>query len=127
MKFDVVTIFPSMIHAFLSEGVIARAAANGVLDVAVHDLRSFTTDRHRTVDDVPYGGGPGMLMKPAPLLRAVQHVRQVRGAPDASCPDVPAGHAADAHRSHSIESISTMSCCSVDVTVEWMTVFVNRL
>ena len=91
MKFDVVTIFPSMIHAFLSEGVIARAAANGVLDVAVHDLRSFTTDRHRTVDDVPYGGGPGMLMKPAPLLRAVQHVRQVRGVPDAVVLTSPQG------------------------------------
>ena len=51
MKFDVVTIFPSMVRAFLSEGVVARAAANDVLDVAVHDLRSFATDRHRTVDD----------------------------------------------------------------------------
>jgi tRNA (guanine37-N1)-methyltransferase len=82
MKFDIVTIFPSMIQAGLSEGVVSRGVDRGLLDVAVHDLRRWTTDRHRTVDDVPYGGGPGMVMKAEPLLRAVEDVRAARGAPD---------------------------------------------
>ena len=91
MKFDVMTIFPSMIHAFLAEGVIARAAASGVLEVDVHDLRDFAADRHRTVDDVPYGGGPGMVMKPEPFMRAVEYVRHTRGTPDAVVLTSPQG------------------------------------
>jgi tRNA (guanine37-N1)-methyltransferase len=82
MKFDIVTIFPSTIQAGLGEGVVSRGVGRGLLDVAVHDLRRWTTDRHRTVDDVPYGGGPGMVMKAEPLLRAVEDVRAARGAPD---------------------------------------------
>ena len=91
MKFDVVTIFPSMMQAFLSEGVVARAVANDVLDVAVHDLRVFTTDRHRTVDDVPFGGGPGMVMKCEPFARAVSHIREARGEPDSIVLTSPQG------------------------------------
>jgi tRNA (guanine37-N1)-methyltransferase len=83
MKFDVVTIFPRMIEAALAEGVVSRGIASGVLDVKVHDLRDHTTDRHRSVDDVPYGGGPGMVMKPEPLVRAVEGVRRDRGTADA--------------------------------------------
>jgi tRNA (guanine37-N1)-methyltransferase len=83
MRFDIVTIFPRMIEAGLAEGIISRGIAGGLLDVAVHDLREFTTDRHRSVDDVPYGGGPGMVMKPEPLLRAVDHIARTRGAPAA--------------------------------------------
>jgi tRNA (guanine37-N1)-methyltransferase len=83
MKFDIVTIFPRMIDAFLAEGVVSRGIAAGVLDVQVHDLRDYTTDRHRSVDDVPYGGGPGMVMKPEPLVRAVERIRMERGTPDA--------------------------------------------
>jgi tRNA (guanine37-N1)-methyltransferase len=83
VRFDIVTIFPRMIEAGLAEGVISRGIGRGLLDVAVHDLRSFTTDRHRSVDDVPYGGGPGMVMKPEPLVRAVEHIRATRGQPDA--------------------------------------------
>ena len=56
MKFDVVTIFPRMIEAGLAEGVVGRGIEKGLVDVRVHDLRAFTSDRHRTVDDVPYGG-----------------------------------------------------------------------
>jgi tRNA (guanine37-N1)-methyltransferase len=82
MKFDIITIFPSMIEAGLGEGVVSRGVERGMLDIAVHDLRGWTTDRHRTVDDVPYGGGPGMVMKAEPLMRAVEHVRTTRGAPD---------------------------------------------
>lgn len=83
MKFDVVTIFPRMVAAGLAEGVVGRGIASGLIDVAVHDLRDHTVDRHRTVDDVPYGGGPGMVMKPEPLARAVEEIRARRGQPDA--------------------------------------------
>ena len=83
MKFDIVTIFPDTIDAGLSEGVVARGVASGVLDVQVHDLRDFTTDRHRSVDDMPYGGGPGMVMKPEPLMKAVAHIAATRGTPAA--------------------------------------------
>ena len=82
MKFDIVTIFPSMIQAGLGEGVVSRGVERGLLDVAVHDLRRWTTDRHRTVDDVPYGGGPGMVMKAEPLMRAAGEIRETRGTPD---------------------------------------------
>ena len=83
MKFDIVTIFPQMVRAGLSEGVVARGIERGLIEVVVHDLRDATTDRHRTVDDVPYGGGPGMVMKPEPLLRTVDRIRAERGEPDA--------------------------------------------
>jgi len=82
VKFDIVTIFPGMVAAGLKEGVVGRAVERGVLDVGIHDLREFTADRHRSVDDVPYGGGPGMVMKPEPLVKAVEHVRATRGRPD---------------------------------------------
>jgi len=74
MRFDIVTIFPAMIEATLREGVVGRAIERGTLTVKVHDLRDFTTDRHRVVDDVPYGGGPGMVLKPEPLFRALDAI-----------------------------------------------------
>jgi tRNA (guanine37-N1)-methyltransferase len=82
MKFDIVTIFPRMVEAGLAEGVISRGVERGLLDIKVHDLREHTIDRHRSVDDVPYGGGPGMVMKPEPLARAVEDIRARRGNPD---------------------------------------------
>jgi tRNA (guanine37-N1)-methyltransferase len=82
MKFDIVTIFPRMVEAGLAEGVISRGVERGLLDIKVHDLREYTNDRHRSVDDVPYGGGPGMVMKPEPLARAVEDIRARRGNPD---------------------------------------------
>ena len=83
MKLDFVTIFPRMVEAGLAEGVVSRGIEKGMLDVRVHDLRDYTTDRHRTVDDVPYGGGPGMVMKPEPVVRAVENIRARRGEPGA--------------------------------------------
>ncbi len=83
MKVDIVTIFPDMLKAPLAEGVLGRAIAGGLLDLVVHDLRDFADDRHRTVDDVPFGGGPGMVLKPAPLFCAVEKIASVRGRPDA--------------------------------------------
>jgi tRNA (guanine37-N1)-methyltransferase len=91
MKFDVVTIFPRMIEAGLAEGVVSRGRERGLLDIAVHDLRDFTSDRHRSVDDVPYGGGPGMVMKPEPLVRAIEKIRETRGVPDAVVITSPQG------------------------------------
>ncbi|MGH9254354.1 MAG: tRNA (guanosine(37)-N1)-methyltransferase TrmD [Vicinamibacterales bacterium] len=83
MKFDIVTIFPRMVEAGLADGVVGRGIERGILDIEVHDLRDHTTDRHRSVDDVPYGGGPGMVMKPEPLARAVEAIRARRGEPGA--------------------------------------------
>jgi tRNA (guanine37-N1)-methyltransferase len=83
MKIDIITIFPKMVEAPLAEGIVARAIAKGVLDVRVHDLRDFTTDRHRVVDDMPFGGGPGMVLKPEPLFAAVDRIRAERGIPSA--------------------------------------------
>src|ERR1700730_7300200 len=79
--FDVVTIFPAMIEEPLAAGILGRAIERGTLDVRVRDLRDFTTDRHRVVDDVPYGGGPGMVLKPEPIFRALDMIEAERGAP----------------------------------------------
>jgi tRNA (guanine37-N1)-methyltransferase len=81
VKFDIVTIFPRMVEALLEEGILPRAVEAGVLDVQAHDLRDFTTDRHRVVDDAPFGGGPGMVLKPEPFFLAVEHIARERGAP----------------------------------------------
>ncbi|MGE3577947.1 MAG: tRNA (guanosine(37)-N1)-methyltransferase TrmD [Vicinamibacterales bacterium] len=83
MKFDIVTIFPAMVGAGLSEGVVARGIEQGLVDVRVWDLRDQATDRHRSVDDTPYGGGPGMVMTPQPWVRALEAVRADRGEPGA--------------------------------------------
>ena len=91
MKFDIVTIFPKMVEASLAEGIVGRAITRGILDVLVHDLRRFTTDRHRTVDDVPFGGGPGMVLKAEPLFRAVERIRETRGEPGAVVLTSPQG------------------------------------
>ena len=77
MKCDVITIFPDIFDAYLREGIMRRALQKGILEVNVHNLRDYTSDRHRTVDDYPYGGGAGMVMKPEPFFSAVE----------ALCPD----------------------------------------
>ena len=74
MRFEIVTIFPAMIEQALATGVVGRAIERGTLTVAVHDLRDYTSDRHRTVDDTPYGGGAGMVMKPEPWAQALEAV-----------------------------------------------------
>src|SRR5258706_4652465 len=81
MTIDVVTIFPAMIEQPLAAGILGRAVASGLLDVKVRDLRDFTTDRHRVVDDVPYGGGPGMGLEPDPIFTALDAIEAQRGAP----------------------------------------------
>jgi tRNA (guanine37-N1)-methyltransferase len=74
MRFDFVTIFPRMFDPLLAEGVIARGVKQRLLDVRVHDLRDFTSDKHRSTDDEAYGGGPGMVMLAEPVLRAVDEI-----------------------------------------------------
>ena len=72
MRFEILTIFPGFFDGFLTHGVVRRALENGVVRCERHDLRDFTTDRHRTVDDRPFGGGEGMVLKPEPLAAAIE-------------------------------------------------------
>lgn len=74
MRVDVLTIFPELFAPFLATSLLGKAIGKGLLSVAVHDLRAFTGDRHRSVDDEPYGGGGGMVMTAPPILRAVEAV-----------------------------------------------------
>ena len=71
MKFEIITIFPEFFSSFFENGILRRALAEGLVTVEVHDLRAFTHDRHRTVDDRPFGGGEGMVLKPGPLAEAL--------------------------------------------------------
>jgi tRNA (guanine37-N1)-methyltransferase len=79
MRIDVVTIFPGMLEGPLRESLLGKAIADGLVDVRLHDLREFTEDRHRTVDDESFGGGPGMVMKPEPWFAAVESLGEDRG------------------------------------------------
>ncbi len=70
MRFDIVTIFPAFFAGIFEHGIVSRARARGLVSVGIHDLRAFTHDRHRTVDDRPFGGGEGMVLKAEPLAEA---------------------------------------------------------
>jgi len=72
MRFDIITIFPGIFANFFEHGIVRRAQTQGLVTVGVHDLRNFTHDRHRTVDDRPFGGGEGMVLKPEPLAEALE-------------------------------------------------------
>jgi tRNA (guanine37-N1)-methyltransferase len=74
MKIDVLTLFPGMFAGPLDESIIRRARDKGILELGIHNLRDYTHDRHKTVDDKPFGGGPGMLLKPEPIFEAVEHL-----------------------------------------------------
>ena len=76
MKIDVLTLFPAMFAGPLDESIVKRARDKGVVDLKIHHLRDWAHDRHRTVDDRPFGGGPGMLLKPEPLFEAVESLRR---------------------------------------------------
>jgi len=79
LRIDVVTIFPELLERFFGTGVLGGARERGLVELSAHDLRRFTRDRHRTVDDIPYGGGPGMVMKPEPLVEAIEALAGPRG------------------------------------------------
>ena len=74
MKIDVLTLFPAMFAGPLDESIVMRARRSGLLDLTLHQLRDYAHDRHKTVDDRPFGGGPGMLLKPEPIFEAVEHL-----------------------------------------------------
>jgi tRNA (guanine37-N1)-methyltransferase len=78
VRIDVFTIFPALVEGFASESLLGRARTNGLLDLRCHDLRDATTDPHRTVDDAPFGGGAGMVLKPEPIFELVERVEPPR-------------------------------------------------
>src|SRR5256714_3602290 len=75
LKIDVLTLFPRMLDGFLAESILGKGIAAGLLTVRVHDLRGWTTDKHRTADDRPFGGGAGMVMKPEPVFAAIEQLQ----------------------------------------------------
>jgi len=79
MRVDIVTLFPSMFQGPFEESIIKRAREKGILSIYIHNLRQFTHNKHRTVDDVPFGGGGGMVMKPEPLFEAVEKIKEKVG------------------------------------------------
>jgi tRNA (guanine37-N1)-methyltransferase len=81
VRFDVLTIFPRIFESPLDETILRRALDAGLIEVAVHDLRQWATDRHRTVDDYPFGGGAGMVMKPEPLFDAIEAIQPLAAPP----------------------------------------------
>ena len=78
MKFDVLTIFPGTINAYIQESIIKRAITKKKISVAVHDFRKFASDKHKSVDDKPYGGGPGMLLKVEPIYKCLKSIKKRR-------------------------------------------------
>lgn len=75
MKIDILTLFPGMFAGPFAESIVGRAAEHEIASIVVHDLRQWTHDRHRTVDDTPFGGGPGMVLKPEPIFEALDEIR----------------------------------------------------
>ncbi|MGB9905884.1 MAG: tRNA (guanosine(37)-N1)-methyltransferase TrmD [Candidatus Saccharicenans sp.] len=93
MRFDIITIFPGMFASLFSAGVVKKALEKGVLEIKVHDLRDYTTDKHRQVDDRPYGGLEGMVLKPEPIFRAVEALKEPEGS--VTCLLTPQGERLD--------------------------------
>jgi tRNA (guanine37-N1)-methyltransferase len=75
MIFDIITIFPHILNSYASESILGRAQKNGLVEINLHDLRKYTSDKHNTVDDTPYGGGVGMVMMVEPLYKAIKDVK----------------------------------------------------
>src|SRR6266702_8612302 len=80
MKIDIVTLFPEICHAPLSESMMKRAQEKGIVELHIHNLRDWTTDKHHVVDDAPFGGGQGMVMKPEPIFAAVEDLQKTPNA-----------------------------------------------
>ncbi len=81
MRFDLLTIFPSIFRSYMNESMMKRAKKKKLLKVEVHDIRSFSKDKHKKVDHIPYGGGAGMVMTPQPLYDAIQHAKKANKGP----------------------------------------------
>src|SRR5512140_864730 len=86
MQFDIFTVLPELFPPYLDSSILMRARQHGLIDVRVHNIRDYTHDKHHTTDDVPYGGGGGMVMKPEPLFEAVE---SVLGLQPGATPDFP--------------------------------------
>jgi tRNA (guanine37-N1)-methyltransferase len=78
MRIDVVTGFPKLMQSPLQESMLHRAQEKGLVEIVLHDLRDYATDRHRTIDDTPFGGGAGMILKPEPVFACIEHLQQER-------------------------------------------------
>lgn len=76
MRIDILTAFPGVFAGPFGESIVGRACRRDMVDIFIHDLRAFTTDRHKTIDDYAYGGSPGMVLKPEPIFRGVRHIRR---------------------------------------------------
>lgn len=79
MRIDILTLFPEMFRGPFDESIVRRAADKGLVEIRFHNIRDFSTDKHRTVDDAPFGGGPGMVMKPDPVFAAVESLEMAAG------------------------------------------------
>jgi len=90
MHISVITIFPAMFNAYMQEGILGRALERDLFRLDVHNLRDFTSDRHRSVDDAPYGGGPGMVMRPEPFAEAIRKIKS-DGVPTLTIMPTPEG------------------------------------
>ena len=75
MKFDIITIFPKIFDSYLNESILKRAQKNKLIEIKIHNLRDFTEDKHRKVDDRPFGGGPGMVIQIQPIIKAVEFAK----------------------------------------------------
>jgi tRNA (guanine37-N1)-methyltransferase len=82
MKIDIITIFPDFFRGPLDYGIVRRARETGLVEIEIHDLRNFTKDKHRTVDDRPFGGGEGMVLKPEPIFECLESLEGLRSRPD---------------------------------------------
>lgn len=87
LKIDFLTLFPNMLSGFLGESMLARAQKAGILDLQVHNIRDWTTDAHNITDDRPFGGGPGMVMKPEPIFAAIEELQTANCTRIYMCPD----------------------------------------
>ena len=76
MKFDIITIFPDIFNSYLNESILGRAQKDKLIEINTHDLREYTNDKHKSVDDTPYGGGVGMLMMVEPIYKALKDIKK---------------------------------------------------
>lgn len=81
MRFDILTIFPAIFDSYFNESIIKRAVASKKIEIHIHDIRKFSKDKHKKVDDIPYGGGPGMVMTPQPIYDCIKHVKKSNKGP----------------------------------------------
>ncbi len=81
MRFDILTIFPNIFDSYINESILKRAQENGLIEIHTHDIRKFSKDKHKKVDNMPYGGGAGMVMTPQPLHDAITHIKKSNKGP----------------------------------------------